>query len=92
MSKTNILLVFTAVLALTGCQSPAQMLSQEQGEAIDVAVRRARFEMACQQARCFRAICSNPSCGAAWSAPSTPSAWKAAASARLTYPSARSVR
>jgi len=50
MSKTNILLVFAAVLALTGCQSPAQMLSQEQGKAIDVAVQRARFEMACPQA------------------------------------------
>ena len=41
---------FIAALAVTGCQSPAQILSQEQGKAIDVAVQRGRFEMACPQA------------------------------------------
>ena len=50
MIRTSSLLIFIAVLASTGCQSPAQILSQEQGKAIDAAVRRGRFEMNCPQA------------------------------------------
>jgi len=50
MSKSCIFLLFVAALAATGCQSPAQILSQEQGKAVDTAVQRGRFEMACPQA------------------------------------------
>ncbi|WP_372521846.1 hypothetical protein [Sulfuricaulis sp.] len=50
MSKSYILLVFITALAATGCQSPAQILSQEQGKAVDTAVQRGRFEMACPRA------------------------------------------
>lgn len=50
MSKICIFILFVTALVATGCQSPAQILSQEQGKAVDTAVQRGRFEMACPQA------------------------------------------
>lgn len=50
MSKSYLFPAFIAALLASGCQNQAQMLSQEQGKAIDVAVQRGRFEMACPQA------------------------------------------
>ena len=38
-----------AALSATGCQSPAEMLAQEQGMATQVAARRGQFELGCPQ-------------------------------------------
>jgi len=51
MTKTYLLLLMMMAAGVaTACQNQAQILSQEQGKAIDVAVQRGRFEMACPQA------------------------------------------
>ena len=51
MSKSCLFfLLFIAASVVTGCQSSAQILSQEQGKAVDTAVQRGRFEMDCPQA------------------------------------------
>ena len=41
--------VLAAVLVVTGCQTPAQMLASEQATASGVAARRGQFELNCQQ-------------------------------------------
>ena len=52
MSKSYIvlLLAIVAASAVTGCQSTAQIMSDDNDKAINAAVQRGRFEMGCQQA------------------------------------------
>ena len=49
-------LVFTVLAAtlLAGCQSDQQMLAGDQGNAVQVATNRGRFEMGCPQAQGMR--------------------------------------
>jgi len=49
MLKRHVLMALVGGLALTGCQSPTQMLAEEQGTAPQVAARRGQFELNCPQ-------------------------------------------
>lgn len=52
MAKSKMLTLAAplAALFLAGCQSPQQMLADEQGAAVQTAANRGRFEMNCPQA------------------------------------------
>ena len=51
MSKSKVLaLAPLAALVIGGCQSAAQTLAEEQGAAVQTAVRRGQFELACPKA------------------------------------------
>ena len=52
MLKSYILLILVSIAALleTGCQNTAQIMSKEKDRAVNAAVQRGRFEMACPKA------------------------------------------
>lgn len=49
MPVTNRLFSVFAILAIAGCSSPGQLLDSMQPQAVDVAVKRGQFELACPQ-------------------------------------------
>ena len=49
MSRLQVFTALVAALAATGCQSPAQMLADDQAVATQVAARRGQFELNCPQ-------------------------------------------
>ena len=50
MKRYSMLAVLSIVGTLAGCQNDQQILAQEQGVAMDTAVRRGRFELSCPTA------------------------------------------
>ena len=49
MSRVHRIVALAATLVAAGCQTPAQMLANEQAAASGVAARRGQFELNCPQ-------------------------------------------